>query len=51
MMQENVTIVREDSPGEKRLVSYVVPTAFDETGKLREVCLFYYHHYHHLFRL
>lgn len=33
-VKENVTIVREDSPGDKRLVSYVVPTSFDENGKL-----------------
>ena len=26
LVKENVTIMREDSPGEKTLVSYVVPT-------------------------
>lgn len=33
-VKENVTIVREDKPGDKRLVSYVVPTEFDEDGNI-----------------
>jgi len=31
-VKENVTIVREDNPGDKQLVSYIVPTEFDKDG-------------------
>eukprot|EP00004_Rigifila_ramosa_P024509 TRINITY_DN7128_c0_g1_i1.p1 TRINITY_DN7128_c0_g1~~TRINITY_DN7128_c0_g1_i1.p1 ORF type:complete len:1995 (+),score=422.61 TRINITY_DN7128_c0_g1_i1:669-5987(+) len=34
-VKENVTIVREDVKGDKRLVSYVVPTNFDADGSVR----------------
>jgi L-2-aminoadipate reductase len=32
-VKENVTVVREDTPGEKRLVSYVVPTDLNGKGE------------------
>jgi L-aminoadipate-semialdehyde dehydrogenase len=32
-VKENVTIVRTDRTGQKRLVSYVVPTAVDDEGR------------------